>query len=532
MPGIRVGLSNRQAPQTLLSTFRPPLKKKVAKNVDDLPVSSDEEEEDTSLSIGSPVKAVAQGSSPPKAKGTSRTQIIKPLTSLVESSGSSGDRDARAERASIKSTIFETERETRSKRRDFPIERADNPRDTDIKRRKIGEASQQTREKTSRSTPPTSSGQHLEDKLGFITIKKSKATYGKKDHILRQQPAKKGPQETRKASLSSASAVAEQKKKKKKLTMLPVPALPQSPERPKNHTLQLPSDALYSSPPNKHTLKTPGSFEPSQEATSRELRPKSRKSKSKERSPSPPPVVFKMPVSISDLQLRSPRKSRTELSLTDDFSDMEDQYDQIGQQGVDDATKNAQPATVCPWCGEPVDKKLLDDFSKGKRLNVRLQSKFCRKHKRKTAEELWQQRRYPVVEWDGLEARFAKYHEPLLDVINGRASYFRSMHEKNISSGKARSMKKEDNMNPGYYGSRGFNLMCDYLVSEFSALLKEKAVDDRVIALRGSAAFIQTVLVAELAVRLIMEDMKVSEEEARVILDESKALGEMIHEET
>jgi hypothetical protein len=29
-----------------------------------------------------------------------------------------------------------------------------------------------------------------------------------------------------------------------------------------------------------------------------------------------------------------------------------------------------------------------------------------------------------------------------------------------------------------------------------------------------------------------MDDMKVAEEEARVILDESKALGEMIHEET
>lgn len=98
-----------------------------------------------------------------------------------------------------------------------------------------------------------------------------------------------------------------------------------------------------------------------------------------------------------------------------------------------------------------------------------------------------------------------------------------------VELGKARSMKKEEDVEPGYYGPRGFNLMCDYTVREFGNLLKTKAVDDRVIAGRGSAAFIQCVLVPELAVRLIMEDMGVGSEEARIIMEESKSLGEIVH---
>ena len=73
--------------------------------------------------------------------------------------------------------------------------------------------------------------------------------------------------------------------------------------------------------------------------------------------------------------------------------------------------------------------------------------------------------------------------------------------------------------------------MCDYLVEEFGESLKENATKDRVIAARGSAAFIQSVLVAELAVQLIMEDMLASATEAREIMEESKALGELLHEE-
>ncbi|PFH59141.1 hypothetical protein XA68_12761 [Ophiocordyceps unilateralis] len=188
-------------------------------------------------------------------------------------------------------------------------------------------------------------------------------------------------------------------------------------------------------------------------------------------------------------------------------------------------------AAECPWCGQPVEKSVLDDFSRGKRMNVRLQTKFCRDHKIQTAKETWQAMRYPEVDWEGLVKRFAEHRSYLLGIVDGNTSHYRRDLAAKIKSGEARSMKKEGDMNPGYYGPRGFNVMCDYLVEEFGELLKRKAVNDRVIAGRGPAAFIQCVLVAELAVMLIRDDMDVSQEEARRIMEESKALGEMLHDE-
>ncbi|EHK26362.1 uncharacterized protein TRIVIDRAFT_128478, partial [Trichoderma virens Gv29-8] len=185
----------------------------------------------------------------------------------------------------------------------------------------------------------------------------------------------------------------------------------------------------------------------------------------------------------------------------------------------------------CPWCGATVDVNLLKEFSKGKRLNVRLQTSFCESHRKKSAMVTWESKSYPKVDWASLEDRFKKHHEHLVDIINGEESHYRTALADKIEQHQARTMEKEENLNPGYYGPRGFNMMCDYLVKEFSDMLKKKAVHDKVIASRGSAVFIQSVLVAELGVQLIVEDMDVSPEKARQILEESKALGELVHAE-
>lgn len=236
-----------------------------------------------------------------------------------------------------------------------------------------------------------------------------------------------------------------------------------------------------------------------------------------------------MPDDFSQPHIESGRENG---SATVTFSDLDSSGDEAVMSPAEPSAEETNtPEVLCPWCGDPVDGAFLRDFSKGKRLNVRMQTRFCQKHKKATAMENWKARRYPEVQWDELESRFSDHDGLLLDIVNGAPSYFGTILADKIKSGKARSLKKEDNMNPGYYGPRGFNLMCDYLVDKFGDLLKKRAVDDRVISGRGSAAFIQSVLVAELAVQLIMVDMDVAVEEARDIMEESKALGEMVHEE-
>ena len=65
----------------------------------------------------------------------------------------------------------------------------------------------------------------------------------------------------------------------------------------------------------------------------------------------------------------------------------------------------------------------------------------------------------------------------------------------------------------------------------FTPLLKKRVVKDRVMAARGVTGFVQSVLVPEVAVLLIMEDMDVDVGEARNILTESSGMGELVNEE-
>ncbi|QYS94458.1 Restriction of telomere capping protein 4 [Trichoderma simmonsii] len=240
---------------------------------------------------------------------------------------------------------------------------------------------------------------------------------------------------------------------------------------------------------------------------------------------SPPPAKFVMPAQLSDFV--PPGNGNGDDIGDGDLSDASSSgLSSLGSLFPD---KEGDGGAQCPWCGATVDMKLLKDFSNGKRLNVRLQTKFCEEHRKKSAMKTWESKAYPEVEWSTLESRFKKHQTHLLDIINGEESFYRTRLAAKIEQGQGRSMKKEENLNPGYYGPRGFNMMCDYLVKEYSDMLKKKAVHDKVIAGRGSAAFIQAVLVAELGVQLIMEDMLVSPEEARHILEESKPIGDLVH---
>lgn len=246
--------------------------------------------------------------------------------------------------------------------------------------------------------------------------------------------------------------------------------------------------------------------------------------------PSPPRAVFKLPQNFLDKSPGGETPTCSAEDLAKLSSDEGSQDDDLPSFKIPEEL-HEPPATKCPWCGEEVDKALLDDFGQGKRLNVRMQTRFCNLHKQRTAEQTWKDLDYPTIDWDAIETRFAAHRDRLLAIVEGRASHFRNIHAKNVQEGRARSMKRDENFNPGYYGPRGFNAMCDYLVQEFSAVLKKRAVDDRVIAGRGSAAFIQAVLVAELGVRLIMDDMDLSESEARQVMEDSKVLGELVQPE-
>ncbi|KAH7133545.1 RTC4-like domain-containing protein [Dactylonectria macrodidyma] len=542
MASGRSGLSFKQKPPSLLSIVGnkpvPGAKKliKPAACVSAPPLSSDEEDE----------------AEPRPTKGISHRHSNHSFTRSSDSESESNSR------ATIPRTAFKAPDASRSQKRG--ARNASSPRSKGsaaecsqdlpspkLKRRKLedGDGEPLGSTKSSQSKSISSSADHLTDERGFVKKKAARSTYGKK-YGSSQEPRPKNAKIKQPDSLDSLD----------------------SPKKPANAKAKFraPSDPMLSSPskgPRARFIKQSQDGDEGSEDTFDEpvrkpvgrkmvVQSSSQKKHGKVWQVQKPPVVkerakFTIPAEIPDIPDFS-QESRTgdegismdPLSSLSDLSDLSDLSNSEGPPNLKTATEASNASdgeldgrdTKCPWCGDAVPDILLEEFAKGKRLNVRMQTKFCQTHKKQTALDTWRERQYPAeIMWSDLQSRFDTHRKYLLNVVRGKPSHFRSLLADKIETGKARSLKKEDNLNPGYYGPRGFNLMCDYLLGEFGDLLKEMAVSDRVIAGRGSASFIECVLVAELAVRLIQEDMDVTTEEARAIMEESKALGEMIHED-
>lgn len=184
----------------------------------------------------------------------------------------------------------------------------------------------------------------------------------------------------------------------------------------------------------------------------------------------------------------------------------------------------------CPMCDEPVNPNDL----KGKGyMTIRQQEEFCQSHQMKTAQDNWEERNYPTIDWDKLESRIAKHHSFIKKLVNGQDCHHRQLLAGAVKTGQDRNLlKSTSNITPGYYGSRGLRAISECIMEKFTPLLKKRAGTDRLMSARTVSGFVQSVLVPEVTVLLIKEDMGVeSDEEARKILLESMEMGGMIHEE-
>lgn len=204
--------------------------------------------------------------------------------------------------------------------------------------------------------------------------------------------------------------------------------------------------------------------------------------------------------------------------------------DEVGDVSVE------SPVAVtakCPMCHEKVDAGLLAKYSDRGRMNIRQQAAFCRSHKRQTALDSRSQKGYPKVNWTTLGARCKKHQKYLRDILEGtRESHYSEVLRENIEAGKNRTvMKTEDSLTPGYYGPRGLRAMTEHIMRTLSSVVRKRAVEDRLVSARGYTGYVQAVLVPELAVRLIMEDMDVTEEDARTIMHDSIEVGELLYED-
>lgn len=221
-----------------------------------------------------------------------------------------------------------------------------------------------------------------------------------------------------------------------------------------------------------------------------------------------------------------------------------------------------EPKTTCTLCGEEVDlflkQNFEDEYLEGKLMNYKWQQRFCRYHKQHEARQLWTQRRYPEIDWSGLERRMRRYHLHLKNVMRGEtASHYRDLLDERLKGRTKTTLQSLDNDRhkrepvTGYYGPRGEKVMyvlllvhlmliwpltasrTDHIIAHLSDDLRKAASRDKLIAASGVSGgvsgFIQAVLVPELAVQLIGDDSSIDERRARDVIAESADLGELLH---
>ncbi|KAF2634979.1 hypothetical protein P280DRAFT_462718 [Massarina eburnea CBS 473.64] len=207
---------------------------------------------------------------------------------------------------------------------------------------------------------------------------------------------------------------------------------------------------------------------------------------------------------------------------------------------------------LCPLCQEPVDQDHFDKFwnLRHKPRTVRNQSIFCKEHNQRTAETRYKKEGYPRIDWETLPDRIRNLRPQIVKILrNETESKYRNQHASKLLSGKAavlptrgkgqKRAKVEEQIegfedmpaSTGYYGPRGRRLMMETMTTNLSDVIREVSADDPVIGRSGFAVYLQTVLVPEVTVLLVREDFNVSVQMAEELIEQSKGLGSLLHEE-
>lgn len=136
---------------------------------------------------------------------------------------------------------------------------------------------------------------------------------------------------------------------------------------------------------------------------------------------------------------------------------------------LEDTTEDTDKSPRCPICGEKIEQEFWDKFQDDichRRLNLRLQERFCQAHKARTADDVWQDRGYPRIDWSSLQPRLCAHHAHIHAILDGTyESPYYKQHAKLVSQMKGHSAKSAASsgrftgLRAGYYGTKGEKIM-------------------------------------------------------------------------
>ncbi|KAF3911868.1 hypothetical protein AA313_de0209609 [Arthrobotrys entomopaga] len=188
--------------------------------------------------------------------------------------------------------------------------------------------------------------------------------------------------------------------------------------------------------------------------------------------------------------------------------------------------KNVKKKYTCFMCNEEVSKELYESYMPDLPKKMPLKRKLHKSHKLEKAHAKKKELGIPDIDWDKLEDRCKEYFSYLEDIMTGKAKshyrgvseqFFKAKHRNGQSRTEAVFQKGNwEKEYPGYYGPRGRDIIADAISGSkmiLAVLKRLKQSRDVTLVNSGEGVYIQSILIPELAIRLIMDDFNMGEDE-------------------
>lgn len=135
---------------------------------------------------------------------------------------------------------------------------------------------------------------------------------------------------------------------------------------------------------------------------------------------------------------------------------------------VDDslAAEAGTKQSLCPVCKKQVVPERLQTFLSQPKQRIREQLQFCESHQQTSAEQEWQERGYPSIDWETVNERMCGHFADLEQLlVPDNPSFYRNVLVSALKSGKAKNFRLTldgdalEMIACGYYGTRGASEM-------------------------------------------------------------------------
>lgn len=185
----------------------------------------------------------------------------------------------------------------------------------------------------------------------------------------------------------------------------------------------------------------------------------------------------------------------------------------------------------CKFCR----KELPPSFVEVPPTASRARFGYCRRHENATVLQQGKQLGYPAVcDFTQVRARITKLLPRIRKLLDGPDSEFLTILRNKTSHRNVATPMSMFNVfdltQPGYYGPRGAEMIKGIVMDSMAKEIKSnKGLSDALKFCGGVMGYISSIIVPEIGVRLIMEDMDMNWDDARKIMKESSAYGNVIN---